>query len=424
MYLAGILVVILGIALSIGIHEIGHLVPAKLFGVKVKQYMIGFGPTVFSRVRGETEYGIKAIPLGGYILMAGMYPPERKPYRGPFANWINDARREVDKDSQGLAPERQFYNLTAPKKLTIMLGGPVMNLLLGALLIVTALSAIGPLQPSLEVNKVFDCVEGTQCDDRGASPAKLAGVQAGDEILAVAGTSVKTWAQALEVLKGRTGEVEFTLLRGGEKITLGITPVLTERQVFDEQGVPLKDGNGLPVTELRPIIGIQLGSANVPVSLGDSLKAAGDVVAGTAGFILDLPNQLYRVSLATLGLSERDSSGVVSIVGVGQIAGEVASSDGLNVAGKLGSLLLILGSLNIALFAFNLIPLLPLDGGHVLGAVYESAKRRTVKLFTGNDPGPIDTARALPIAYLVWLVLIAMGVLLILADLTNPIRLS
>ena len=95
LYAAGIAIVLIGIALSIGLHEIGHLIPAKIFGIRVTQYMIGFGPTVKSWTRGDTEYGIKAIPLGGYILMTGMYPPESKPYRGPFASWIRDARQQV-----------------------------------------------------------------------------------------------------------------------------------------------------------------------------------------------------------------------------------------------------------------------------------------------------------------------------------------
>jgi membrane-associated protease RseP (regulator of RpoE activity) len=128
------------------------------------------------------------------------------------------------------------------------------------------------------------------------------------------------------------------------------------------------------------------------------------------------------VILSTAGLQERDSAGAVSIVGVGQIAGELTSSDGLGIASKLASLLLLIGSLNIALFAFNLIPLLPLDGGHVAGAIYEALKRRIVKTFTGKDPGPIDSARALPLAYAVWFLLILMGLILILADLIDPIQ--
>jgi len=423
LYILGLLIVLLGIAISIGIHEIGHLVPAKIFGVKVRQYMIGFGPTIWSKTKGETEYGVKAIPLGGYILMTGMYPPETKPYRGPFSNWINEARAEVRKDIVEGEESRQFYLLSAPKKLVVMLGGPLMNLLLGVVLIVTALGAIGPMQPNLTVSQVYNCIEGDVCEGQGVSPAKTAGMQAGDTIQAINGTMVSSWPEAIELLNQVKGESRIQVLRSGEQLDIAITPVFTERQVFGESGQPLRDENGFPVTELRPIIGVQLGASNTPLSLGESFDYSMDVVTGTFGFIVDLPNQLYKVVLSTLGIKERDPAGAVSIVGVGQIAGELTSSDGLGLASKLGSLLLLIGSLNIALFAFNLIPLLPLDGGHVLGAIYEGSKRRLAKTFTGKDPGPIDSARALPLAYAVWVLLIAVGLILILADLTNPIAL-
>jgi membrane-associated protease RseP (regulator of RpoE activity) len=422
LYILGILVVLLGIALSIGIHEIGHLVPAKIFGVKVRQYMIGFGPTVWSKKKGETEYGVKAIPLGGYILMTGMYPPERKPYKGPFATWISDARQEVRKDVLEGEEHRQFYRLSAPKKLIIMLGGPVMNLVLGILLIVTALGAIGPMQPTLEVNRVYDCIEGEVCEGQGVSPAKAAGLAPGDLIQTVNGVGVENWEEAVILLNQSQESSTLGVIRDGQDLSLEITPVFTERQVFSDSGQPLKEANGLPVIEIRPIIGIQLGSKNQPLSLGESVDYSFSVVAGTFGFILDLPNQLYQVTLSTIGLQERDPAGAVSIVGVGQIAGELTSSDGLGIASKLGSLLLLIGSLNIALFAFNLIPLLPLDGGHVAVASYEGIKRRLSKTFRAQDPGPVDSARALPMAYAVWVLLLGMGILLILADLTNPIR--
>ena len=422
LYILGILVVLLGIALSIGIHEIGHLVPAKIFGVKVRQYMIGFGPTVWSKKKGETEYGVKAIPLGGYILMTGMYPPERKPYKGPFASWISDARQEVRKDVLEGEEHRQFYLLSAPKKLIIMLGGPVMNLILGVLLIVTALGAIGPMQPTLEVNRVYDCIEGEVCEGQGVSPAKAAGLAPGDLIQTVNGVGVQNWEEAVILLNQRQGSSTLGVIRDGQDLSIEITPVFTERQVFSDSGQPLKEANGLPIIEIRPIIGIQLGSKNQPLSLWESVDYSLSVVAGTFGFILDLPNQLYQVTLSTIGLQERDPAGAVSIVGVGQIAGELTSSDGLGIASKLGSLLLLIGSLNIALFAFNLIPLLPLDGGHVAVASYEGLKRRLSKTFRAKDPGPVDSARALPMAYAVWVLLLGMGILLILADLTNPIR--
>jgi membrane-associated protease RseP (regulator of RpoE activity) len=421
LYILGIVAVMIGIALSIGLHEIGHLWPAKVFGVRVTQYMIGFGPTLYSKTKGETEYGIKAIPLGGYIQMIGMYPPEHKPYRGLFKNWITDARNEIRKDLLPGDEGRQFHQLKPWKKIVIMLGGPMMNLVLGVLLMVTALSGIGPMQPSLTVNQVFDCVEGDSCTDAGASPAKLAGMLPGDVVTEVNGSAVKDWDQAVAQLNQRPEAAsQITVLRDSQQRTLELTPVFTERQVFDDQGQPLKDAAGLPVTEIRPIIGIQLKSENTPLGLGESFAYSGQVIAGTAGFILDLPNQIYQVTAATLGFSERDQAGVVSIVGVGQLAGELSSSDGLGLESKIASLLLLLGSLNIALFAFNLIPLLPLDGGHVLSGIYESVKRFFGKA-TGRKVAGVDTARALPLAYAVWAVLIAVGSLVIIADLTNPI---
>ena len=425
LYAGGILVVLLGIGLSIGLHEIGHLVPAKLFGLKVKQYMIGFGPTVYSRRRGETEYGLKAFPLGGYILMEGMYPPESKPYSGPFAKWISEARAEVRRELDPADEDRQFYKLSVSKKLTIMLGGPIMNFFLGMVLIVTALSGLGSLQSSMTINQVFPCVEsapdGICPEGVPESPAALAGIQPQDTVVAVSGVEVFAWDQASELLsKNQSGSSEIVVLRDGARVTLSITPIFMERQVFDAQNRAVTDANNRPVTELRPIIGVQLKPEQRPMPI---LEAGGFALSATGamfGFILDLPAQVFAVAQSTFGLAERDPNGAVSILGVGQLAGEVSSADA-PVGAKLASLLLLLGTLNIALFAFNLIPLLPLDGGHVVGALYEGGKRRVIKAVTKKDPGPIDTAKALPIAYAVWALLLFTGLLLIFADIVNPI---
>ena len=427
LYILGILVVLIGIALSIGLHEIGHLVPAKVFGLKVKQYMIGFGPTVYSRIKGETEYGLKAFPLGGYILMEGMYPPESKPYRGPFSKWISEARAEVRKELDPADEDRQFYKLSTWKKLTIMLGGPFMNLVLGVLLIVIALSGIGQMQNSMNINQVYNCVDATADGSCPAgapiSPAALAGMQPGDVVVAASGTEVDRWDQVIEILNRSPGNAtELVVLRDGERVALSITPVFMERQVFGSDNAALMDENGLPVTELRPIIGVQLLPQTQPLPVGDSVGFAFGATGAMLGFILDLPQQVYAVAQSTFGFTERDPNGAVSILGVGQLAGEVSSANA-PVDTRLASLLLLIGTLNLALFAFNLIPLLPLDGGHVLGAIYEAGKRRAGKLILKRDPGPIDTAKALPIAYAVWALLLFTGLLLIFADIVNPIGL-
>ena len=422
LYILGIVIFLIGIALSVGLHEIGHYLPAKKFGVEVRQFMIGFGPTLFSRRRGETEFGVKAFPLGGYILMSGMYPPAKKPYRGLFANWINEARHEVE-SQESVSEDRKFYQLSGPKKITIMLGGPVMNLLLGALLIVASLSGIGTLQSSLTVDQVYPCMESaveSECPAGSAqTPAKLAGLESGDQVKAVNGQAVSSWEEVTTLL-GENASSTLTVMRDGVETTVSITPVFMERAVYDSLGNLELDAQGNPVTKLSPVLGIRLLGVTKQVGLDQAIAYTGATVVSMAAFILELPQQIYEVTLSTVGLTERDPYGAVSIVGVGQLAGELTSAD-IGVDAKLSSLLLLLGSLNLVLFVFNLVPLLPLDGGHVVGAIYEAGKRRFVKAFRGVDPGPIDTAKALPLAYFVWVVLIFTGILLILADLINPI---
>lgn len=428
LYLLGILFVILGIALSIGLHELGHFAPAKLFGVRVKQFMIGFGPTFFSKKRGETEFGLKAFPLGGYILMAGMYPTEAKEYKGPFAAWIRDARQELANQSEPGDEGRQFFTLKPWQKSIIMLGGPLMNFFLGVLLIAVALSGIGTLQNSLTVHQVYQCVDtladGSCPAEAPIGPAQQAGMQAGDRVLEVNSQPVLSWDEATNLLSKRgQAPSELVVDRGGQRVSLSLTPLFRERAVFDDSGNLALDEAGNPITELRPIIGVRLQAVSMPVPLTESVGYALGATGAMFGFILELPQQVYQVVLSTIGVQERDPYGAVSIVGVGQLAGELTAAD-IGVDAKLASLLLLLGSLNIALFAFNLIPLLPLDGGHVLGAVYEQIKRGGARLLGRPDPGPIDTARALPIAYAMWVVLIFVGLLLILADLINPIGLG
>jgi len=434
LYALGVVILIVGLALSIGLHEIGHLVPAKKFGVKVGQYMVGFGPTVWSRKFGETEYGIKAIPLGGYISMAGMYPPDKKGGRprdsgtGFVSALVQDARDGSAQTVTAGDEDRVFYKLSPWKRIIIMLGGPTMNLLLAIVLYSILLVGIGMPQSTSTLGSVNECVVAsgqTECTpDDPASPAAEAGLLPGDQVLSVDGTAVSDAAQTSAIIRESAGrQLAVVVLRGGQKLTLEVTPILTERPVVDAAGAAVVDANGNAVTEKVGIVGVSFTSAIVPQPITAVGPAVGENVAGVAKVIVTLPQRLVQVAQAAFGGEARDPNGPVGLIGVGRIAGEVTAMDTTPVATKAALLLNILASLNVALFVFNLIPLLPLDGGHVAGALWESIRRRFAKWFKRPDPGPVDIARLIPLTMVIVVVLGASTLLLAYADIVNPVSL-
>jgi membrane-associated protease RseP (regulator of RpoE activity) len=422
-YLAGIVFILLGIGFSIGLHELGHLVPAKLFGVKVTKYMIGFGPTLYSKQIGETEYGIKGIPLGGYIAMLGMYPPSKKEEtkKGFFQDMITQARLAHSEHEGPGDANRKFYQLSVGKRIVVMLGGPFMNLVLGVLLTVIALSGFGIYQSSQTVQAVSICLEGKdECDLANRTPAAIAGLEAKDKVLAVNGEEFTSWDRVREQLA--TGQVaEFLILRNGEELTIPLTATLQQRPSFDSFGNPIRDESGEIIFTAQPFIGVVLEAERRPLGISDSLMASASNIYQIGQLILDLPVRVYEIAETTFTGSERDPNGPISIVGIGQIAGEVASSDQAGFVDKFATGIQILGSLNFALFVFNMIPLLPLDGGHVAGGIYESIKRSIFRLSGKKDPGPADTALLMPLTWGVFILLLGVSLVLIVADLVNPV---
>ena len=445
LFLVGVLVVVVGVALSIALHEIGHLVPAKKFGVKVTQYMVGFGPTIWSRRRGETEYGIKAIPLGGYVRMIGMLPPRpgdkpgelRTLSTGRFSQMVDQARADSMEEVRPGDEDRVFYKLNPAKKVVIMLGGPVMNLIIAAVLLTGVITLYGLPQVAPKVGLLSQCVPTAaptlqvpqpKCQPGDpTAPATAAGLKERDRILSVDGKAVTTWDQVSKAIRDSKGsQMTWVVQRGDQQVPVTITPAVLERATYDDQGNPIaKDGK--PVLASMGFAGITPGQELVKTPIAGAPRFVWDRLVDTASIIVKIPEKMTGVVQAAFGSEERDPNGPISVVGVGRIGGEVAALDIPADEGgnwlKIAQLILLIASLNLALFVFNLIPLLPLDGGHVAGALWEAVKKGWARVRNRPDPGFVDVAKGLPVAYGMSLVLITMSVLLIYADIVKPIKL-
>ncbi|HEY9358339.1 MAG TPA: site-2 protease family protein [Arthrobacter sp.] len=436
LFILGVVFVAIGIAASIALHEVGHLVPAKLFKVRVTKYMIGFGPTLWSKRKGETEYGVKAIPLGGYVSMIGMYPPNkedgtvRPSSTGMFQTLATEARSMAHEEVGPEDENRVFYRLPVWKKIIVMLGGPAMNLLIGLALTAVLLMGFGIATPTTTIADVSKCqvAAGETVDPDSAdcqlTPAAAAGLLPNDQVTSFDGKTVTSWDQLTEWIRASAGkEVSITVERDGAPVTTTVTPVLSARPIVGVDGRQAKDDAGNLLYQDVGFLGIGAQSELVAQPASAVLPMAGENIRQVAGVVLNLPARVVGVAKAAFSEEPRDPNGPISVVGVGRVAGEVAAMEDVPLQSRLGALVGLLAGLNFALAVFNLVPLLPLDGGHVAGALYEGARRRVAKVLGRPDPGAFDIAKLLPATYVVAALLMGMSALLIYADIVKPINL-
>jgi membrane-associated protease RseP (regulator of RpoE activity) len=434
LYILGILIIVAGLAISIGLHEFGHLIPAKMFGVRVPTWAIGFGPKLFSKKIGETEYSLRAIPLGGFITLIGMYPPAKEgkdDSKRWFGASIRAAREAHSEHVQPGDENRKFYQLAAWKRIVVMFGGPFMNLILGLSMVSIALSGIGEYQRVNTVAQIVQCeaqmvdATATCAASDAQTPAALAGFKPGDQITAVDGKQIaNTEDPFVSVVARPNSNHALTVTRDGKSTTLSVTPKVAKLPYADASGNLAVDTSGKPLLKERAYIGLMLDHARVPSSIADSLSAGSQMAGQTLGFIVQFPAQVYESVSGLFTSSERSPNGAVSIVGITQMAGQVNANSNATLADRLYLNLMLLGSLNLALFAFNMIPLPPLDGGHIAGGVYEYAKRGIFRLLGKPDPGIADTALLAPVANLMFLILMFAGLAMIVVDLVKPLVLG
>jgi membrane-associated protease RseP (regulator of RpoE activity) len=435
-HIVGWLVLLVGVMVSIGLHELGHMIPAKKFGVRVSQYMVGFGPTVWSRTKGETEYGIKAIPLGVFVRLVGMMPPAPAGTRRGTGFWselVADARDASVAEVRPGEEHRAFYNLSTPKKLVVMFGGPFVNLLIATFLMGVILVGYGLPAVSTTVAQLSECVPasvtstatGDDCEGQPAAPAAAAGLEPGDEIVAFGGTDVTSWQQLVGLINESAGrESEVVVLRDGERTTLEVTPARTDRPVVDEDGAAVLGADGEPLVEPGGFVGFSPLQVREQQPLWRVLPEVGNMTWQTATMVATFPVRLADAATEAFTAEERSPDSIQSVVGVARISGEIMALDEA-ILDRVMFFLSLLASLNIALFVFNMIPLLPLDGGHLVNALYEGGKRTVARVRRAAVlPGPADVARMTPVAYVVFMILLGVGGILIVADLVDPVRIT
>jgi len=426
-YLGGAVAFFALVMASIALHEIGHLVPGKLFDVKTTQYFVGFGRTLWSRRRGETEFGVKLIPLGGYVRFVGMFPPARtrpgqvREYStGPFRALADNARAAEWQDIRPEDDGRLFYQKKSWQKLIIMAGGPTMNILLAFAILLGVTATYGVYRSQLTITRVQECIVAANatnqnCDGKPPTPAAQSGIQPQDRIVAFNGVAVSSWDQVSILIRANLDRpAVVTVERAGQRMDL--RPVNTVITGVADRYDPSKR---IPAGffGVEPQVIRQRGG---PVAvLGDMWRMTKE----TAVALADFPVKVFYTGYNLVTGKPRDIYGPMSIVGASRAAGEIAATDKIDAPAKLASMFTVLGSVNLFVALFNFVPLLPLDGGHIAGALYEAAKRGLARLRRRPDPGHVDTAKMLPVAYVVGGVILISGIVLIMADIIDPIRL-
>ena len=390
-FLLGVLIFVVALLFSIMLHEAGHFVAAKKFGMKVTQFFVGFGQTLWSRRKGETEYGVKVIPAGGYVKIVGMTEME-----------------DVDPADE----PRSFRRQPGWQRIIVLAAGSFMHFALAFLLLFVLAVGVGLASPSTAttVGAIDSCVPAsltascTAADP--ASPAKRVGIKAGDKIIAVGGTPVRNWDQMGKVIRRQPAgtPVPVTVERGGRQLTLHPSPAV----IHGRQGSYLG---------ISPVIAFQRSGPLGAVSYAGS--QFGQIMVGSVKVVASLPRAIP--DLFAKNRASTPGGQVTSVVGAGDVTGQVIASK-IGWQPKVSLVLLIIASLNIFVGAFNLLPLLPLDGGHLAVVIYERCRAWLARLRGKPDPGPVDFRKLIPVSVGVFALLVGLGLLLIMADLVNPVH--
>jgi membrane-associated protease RseP (regulator of RpoE activity) len=380
MELLGFLAFIAALLLSVMVHEFGHYITARRFGMWVSEFFVGFGKKIWSVQRGETEFGVKAIPAGGYCKIEGMSPSDQMP---------------VGEE------ERAFYKASSLKKLVVLGAGSFLHFVIGFVLLFTLFAGIG-------TNQVLPVISEVVPD----SAAQAAGLQPGDEVLSINGKKVTDWYKDVEVIRQSEGaELTLVLDRNGEEISTTASARLTEI-----------DGTTRYVLGIVNDVGLK--RSGLWLSVKNSAIVTKSFLTESVKSLAKLPEKIPALWGATVRGEERDVNGLVGVVGVARVSGQAVGSDKLDPMERLATFVLIVASLNIFVGIFNLLPILPLDGGHMAVAIADEIRAFFARLRGRQRPAPIDVTVLTPITMVVFVILACLTLLLLVADVINPVTLN
>ena len=394
----GVVAAIVVLLASIMLHEAGHFLTAKHYGMKATRFFLGFGPTLWSFRRGETEYGVKAIPAGGFVKIVGMTPLE-----------------EVEPGDE----DRAFYLQPARQRAVVLSAGSIVHIVIALLLTYIVLVVCGDLaagRNAVYVDSIPKCVitdaKRTACQAGDPASPSLGHLQKGDHIVSVDGKALTDSTRLRDAL--HVGQpVTLDVIRHHAHVTVTLEPV----------AVVQKD-KGKETTVAR--IGVELDDQPNPPGVG--LLAAIPKTGSTMGEYLSQTVQGLGRIPATLGdvLSgrQRGPQDVGTVVSAARVSGEVTGAVGVPLKVRIGEFLLLMAGLNFFIGVFNMLPLLPLDGGHVGILAFEEGRKRLYRLIGRRDPGRVDLNKVMPFTYAVFVAIVAMSVILLYADIFRPIKLN
>lgn len=432
----GIVLFFAALLFVILLHEAGHFATAKLFGMRVDRFFVGFGPTLWSVRRGETEYGVKALPLGGFCKIAGMGPGEEainfleRDHAQALGDGPNSAGSASDQTQGGAVapmvgarqadvtdgPSRLFRDQPAWQRAIVLVSGAATHFVVAFFLLYAVLSSVGLPTTTTQIAAVE-----TRLPSGQVAPAHQAGLRPGERILAVNGVPVSTVNQLRSALFGTAGEPTRVTVRGsgGGVHMLHLVPTT------------------LPGGGRQGFIGVVLGAGTRPIGVGSALHASaadlGSITATEVGGLGSAVSSLQQRFQAPSASGSAGGSGGAATTppsGVPAVSAPQGSSagsggGGAQVVGLIGLLrlagqavgaqqwtafVLLLAEFNVVIGVMNLLPLPPLDGGYVALLVWEKV--------TGHA---IDLRRVAPVAAFVVLVMVTLVVSVAWLDLTHPV---